>query len=116
MARLKGFLTEIAWKVQLDRRAFAGLAVDIQMSAGLFDGAVDLRKPGSGAFAGGFRRKKRIERAPQLAGTSLMPADAKVCGDAVARIGPAPALHPVCLAAGAAWQPLRQFGARCPSD
>ena len=50
-----------ARQIELDRRAFADLAVDFHMPARLLDEAVDLRKPQARAVSDVLGREERIE-------------------------------------------------------
>ena len=50
-----------ARQIDLDRRAFADLAVDLHVAARLLDEAVDLRKPKPGAVPDVLGREERIE-------------------------------------------------------
>ena len=54
-------LAAIAGEVELDARAGAGLAVDGDVAAGLFDEAVDHAEAKAGAFADFLGREERLE-------------------------------------------------------
>src|SRR4029453_9223655 len=56
-------LPGVAGKVDFDGRAFVLLAVDLQMSARLFDEAVNLAEPEAGAGVDGLSGEERLEGA-----------------------------------------------------